>query len=41
VLWKPENIDTLQAIEVARKALGLEVTSKIVVLGEEVKEVVE
>jgi hypothetical protein len=41
VLWKPENLDESKAIEVVRKALGLEVTSKIIVLGEEVKEVVE
>jgi len=41
VLWKPESVDVSKVIEAARKALGLLGEVKLVVLGEEVKEVVE
>jgi hypothetical protein len=41
VLWKPESVSTEKAIEMARRALGLEVATKIVVRGGEVVEVEE
>jgi hypothetical protein len=41
ILWKPENVSEAHAVEVARRALGLTREVKLVVEGEEVKEVVE
>jgi hypothetical protein len=42
ILWKPNSVNIERVIEAARKALGLETTSKLVVRGAEVvEEVVE
>jgi hypothetical protein len=41
ILWKPENIDVNKAVDAARKALNLDIASKIVIEGEEVREIVE
>ena len=40
-LWKPEGVDESRAVEVARRALGLLREVKLIVEGEEVKEIVE
>jgi hypothetical protein len=41
VLWKPESVDVSNVIEAARKALGLYIEAKLVIEGEEVKEIIE
>jgi len=33
VLWKPENLSNEKAIEIARKALGLEIEEKVIIHG--------